>query len=42
MIVLENLRQHHSKEVKALADAYGLELLFTPHYTCEFNAIETA
>ena len=40
-IVLDNLRSHHSKEIEAIAEAHGVELLFLPPYTCEFNPIET-
>ena len=38
---MDNLRIHYCKEIKALAEARGHELLYTPVYSCELNPIET-
>ena len=40
VIVLDNLRAHHSIIVRELAGMRGWELLFTPPYSPWFNAIE--
>ncbi len=42
IIVLDNLRIHHAAEIKAMAKAAGVYLLFTPPYSPEFNPIEEA
>jgi transposase len=39
-IVLDNARAHTTLDVKQLAEALNLELLFMPPYTPEFNSIE--
>jgi transposase len=41
-LVMDNLRSHHSKEVRALADEFGIQLIFTPPYSPEMNPIEEA
>lgn len=42
IVVLDNLRIHHAAEIKAMAKAAGVYLLFTPPYSPEFNPIEEA
>jgi len=39
-ILMDNLRAHHSKEVKAVADNKGFNILFTPPYSPRCNPIE--
>jgi transposase len=38
---MDNLRIHYRKEIKALAEAGGLELLYLQVHSCELNIIET-
>lgn len=40
-IVMDNLRIHYRKEIKALAEAGGLELLYLQVHSYELNIIET-
>lgn len=40
VILLDNVRFHHSKEVKEFLNSKGVELLFTPPYSPWFNPIE--
>lgn len=42
IVVLDNLRSHHAKEVIALSAAHGVRLVFTPPYSPEYNPIEKA
>jgi len=41
-VVLDNLRSHHAKEVKALAAAAGIYLIYLPPYSPDLNPIEEA
>jgi transposase len=40
-VVMDNLRQHHCNQIKELSNTKNVELLYTPAYSCELNAIET-
>lgn len=40
IVVLDNLRSHHSKEVVELAAKHGVRLVFIPPYSPEYNPIE--
>jgi len=40
VILLDNVRFHHSKLVKEFADTYGFELLYLPPYSPWFQPIE--
>lgn len=42
IVVLDNLRSHHAKEVVELATAHGVRLVFIPPYSPEYNPIEKA
>ena len=42
VVTLDNVRFHHSNNVKLAADASKLTLLFTPPYSPDFNFIENA
>lgn len=39
-MVLDNIKFHHSVEVKALLVAAKIEILYLPAYSCSFNSIE--
>jgi transposase len=41
-VVMDNLRAHHCKEVKSLAESLGILLVFIPAYSPDFNPIEHA
>ena len=38
---LDNLKVHHSNEIKRWAEREGLRLVFNAPYSCEYNPIET-
>ena len=40
VILLDNVRFHHSKLIKEFVDTYGFELLYTPPYSPWFQPIE--
>ena len=40
VILLDNVRFHHSKIVKEFAETYGFELLYLPPYSPWFQPIE--
>lgn len=42
VLVMDNLRAHHSPMVKQLAEQIGLKLIYTPPYTPQYNPIELA
>jgi len=42
ILVMDNLRIHHSAEVKALARKYGISIKYIPPYTPTLNPIEEA
>lgn len=39
-VVMDNLRSHHAVEVKAMAAAHDVVLIYLPPYSPEFNPIE--
>ena len=39
-LLLDNIRFHHSQDVRSVADRRGFEMLFIPPYSPRFNAIE--
>ena len=39
-MVLDNIKFHHSEEVKTLLIAAGIEVMYLPAYSCGFNSIE--
>lgn len=41
-VTLDNVRFHHSPNVKRAADSAGLQLVYTPPYSPDFNFIENA
>jgi transposase len=41
-LVMDNLRAHHSKEVRALAASFGIVLIYVPAYSPDLNPIEHA
>ena len=41
-LVMDNLRAHHSKEVRELAALHGIYLVFVPAYSPDMNPIEHA
>jgi transposase len=42
MIVMDNLRAHHDPRVLELCAAHGVEVLYLPPYSPDFNPIESA
>jgi hypothetical protein len=42
ILILDNCRIHHSVEAKALLLANGIDFIFLPPYSPEFNPIEEA
>jgi len=42
VLILDNCRIHHSVEIKALLLASGIDYVFLPPYSPEFNPIEEA
>lgn len=38
--VMDNIRFHHSKEIKAIAQANGITILYSPPYSPKMNTIE--
>jgi transposase len=42
IVVMDNLRQHHSERVRAAIEARGAELWFLPAYSPDYNPIEEA
>ncbi len=40
ILVMDNLRPHHATEVRDLLEQAGIELLYLPRYSPEFNPIE--
>ena len=40
IIVMDNLRTHHIAEVRTLVEGSGMELLYLPPYSPDFNPIE--
>ena len=42
IIVMDNLRAHYRKEVRALIEAHGCSLLYLPPYSPDFSPIELA
>ncbi len=41
-LIVDNLRSHHADEVRTLAEARQIHLIFLPPYSPEFNPIEEA
>jgi transposase len=41
-VVMDNLRAHYRKEVRALIEAHGCTLLYLPPYSPDFSPIELA
>jgi transposase len=41
-VVMDNLRAHYRKEVRALVEAHGCTLLYLPPYSPDFSPIELA
>jgi len=41
-VIMDNLRSHHADEIKALAAAHKVVLIYLPPYSPEFNPIEEA
>jgi transposase len=42
VVVMDNLRAHYRKEVRALIEAHGCRLLYLPPYSPDFSPIELA
>jgi transposase len=42
ILVMDNLRPHHATEVRELLNPAGIELMYLPRYSPEFNPIEPA
>ena len=40
IVIMDNMRTHHVKEVQTLLQAAGMELLYLPAYSPDFNPIE--
>lgn len=40
IVVMDNMRTHHVKEVRTLLQAAGIKLLYLPPYSPDFNPIE--
>lgn len=40
IVVMDNMRTHHSKAVKKVIEEYKINVLFLPPYSSDFNSIE--
>ena len=40
IVVMDNMRSHHAKDVKAILDQFGIHYLYLPPYSPDLNPIE--